>query len=810
MAQRRAVHDLSAAALRFAPAIVPFVLAVVLFAPATLGGRVLSASDLPLFSAPFLGQPPGVERENVLQFDSAYVFEPDGLLVREALREGRLPIWAPALSAGRPLLAAQQSAPLFPLTWIGVAFPYWESLAWIAVLKLTLAGLGTVLLARTLGLGLGAALIAAIAFGFSSYLVDWLMHPHINAYVLLPWLLLLADRLRRTGTVRDAAILGGVLGLAYLGGQPESSFIVSLAAACWLLYRLVATRPTRREGLRTVVLAGAAVALGVALAAVMILPFVEALREAYSTSRAGDPLPFRSGLSAFFPEFWGRPDRAAAPGGPSNFTERTFYVGVLPTMLAVAGLVVRRPRGPQLFFLGLALASVVIALNTGSVTDVLRDLPGLAEMNLNRLLVLLSFGIAMLAAFGWERFMGGAPGERRRMLIAAAAVGLLPAVVEIGAHPSWLGDLELGVKRMLARDTPLTPDLIAFASVLRWIVFAGLTLAVLAGLTLWRQRSTVLAAAGVGVVALDLLVMGWGYNPAISKDEAAPPTPPAVNAMRRLTAAGGRVAGFESLEPNTASRWGLRDARGHEQPVVERTERLWYALGGGNDGATAALAPLSPDLPKLLDVFGVRAVLFNPSALRDGRLDVAPALRGAPIAYSSDDGVVVEHRSALPPAFVAYDWHPSAGLVESLFGVAGATSQEARDQPIIETEERPAGPAMPATPARVVSRSDTSVTLVVRARARGQLVLLDSFYPGWRAEVDGRNTEIRPANAAFRAVPVGPGLHEVRFSYRPTSVIAGGAISLVALVILVAACVIRRKPSARRGSRIERRDDPLN
>src|SRR5829696_8897490 len=107
--------------VRGAPAALLFALAVVLLAPATLGGKVLSASDLALASAPFsAGGPAG---ENPLQFDSGFVFEPDALQVHEALRAGRLPVWTPWLSAGRPLLAAQQSAPLFPPTWLGVAFP---------------------------------------------------------------------------------------------------------------------------------------------------------------------------------------------------------------------------------------------------------------------------------------------------------------------------------------------------------------------------------------------------------------------------------------------------------------------------------------------------------------------------------------------------------------------------------------------------------------------------------------------------------------------------------------------------------------
>ena len=75
-----------------------------------------------------------------------------------------------------------------------------------------------------------------------------------------------------------------------------------------------------------------------------------------------------------------------------------------------------------------------------------------------------------------------------------------------------------------------------------------------------------------------------------------------------------------------------------------------------------------------------------------------------------------------------------------------------------------------------MSRSDTAVTLAVNARAAGRLVLLDTFYPGWRAEVDGRRVPIRPADAAFRAVSVGPGRHEVRFSYHPASVHTGALV----------------------------------
>jgi uncharacterized membrane protein YfhO len=100
----------------------------------------------------------------------------------------------------------------------------------------------------------------------------------------------------------------------------------------------------------------------------------------------------------------------------------------------------------------------------------------------------------------------------------------------------------------------------------------------------------------------------------------------------------------------------------------------------------------------------------------------------------------------------------------------------------------------------VVSRSDTEVVVEVRARSPGQLILLDSFFPGWHAQVDGNDAPIRPANAAFRAVAVDRGSHRVRFSYRPASVIGGGAVTLLGLACVAAGLILGRR---RRGSDVE-------
>jgi hypothetical protein len=87
------------------------------------------------------------------------------------------------------------------------------------------------------------------------------------------------------------------------------------------------------------------------------------------------------------------------------------------------------------------------------------------------------------------------------------------------------------------------------------------------------------------------------------------------------------------------------------------------------------------------------------------------------------------------------------------------------------------------------------------AGASALLVLSQSFYHPWRAYVDGKPTEIFPANFAFQAVQVPAGRHQVRFIYQDRYFEIGGWISVVALAGCVGGLMVirshrRRSPTA--------------
>ncbi|HEV3197841.1 MAG TPA: hypothetical protein VGZ73_08030, partial [Bryobacteraceae bacterium] len=85
----------------------------------------------------------------------------------------------------------------------------------------------------------------------------------------------------------------------------------------------------------------------------------------------------------------------------------------------------------------------------------------------------------------------------------------------------------------------------------------------------------------------------------------------------------------------------------------------------------------------------------------------------------------------------------------------------------------------------------------VRSERGGRFVLVEQFFPGWRAKVDGREARIDRWGGAFQAIAVGPGSHRVAFEYRPRSWWIGVGLSVVAVTVLALPVLARLRSSAR-------------
>ena len=69
------------------------------------------------------------------------------------------------------------------------------------------------------------------------------------------------------------------------------------------------------------------------------------------------------------------------------------------------------------------------------------------------------------------------------------------------------------------------------------------------------------------------------------------------------------------------------------------------------------------------------------------------------------------------------------------------------------------------------------VHINVKVNCLALIVLSETYFPGWRARVDGKDTEILAPFGALRGVVVEKGAHHIEFGYLPTSAVAGAALT---------------------------------
>ena len=85
-------------------------------------------------------------------------------------------------------------------------------------------------------------------------------------------------------------------------------------------------------------------------------------------------------------------------------------------------------------------------------------------------------------------------------------------------------------------------------------------------------------------------------------------------------------------------------------------------------------------------------------------------------------------------------------------------------------------------------RYPDALHVLERSRSWGRTVILtDTGFPGWRAKVDRKTVEIYQAYGGVRGVMVDGGRHVIEMRYLPWSVFLGGALTLLAAVVAVAA-----------------------
>ena len=736
---------------------------------ASWGGDALIA--LILCALPFLFfwrfvTPDLADRVTFARGDFVGQYYPLRFFVAQQLGQGSLPLWDPHIYGGQPALADIQSAALYPPNLVqalllGGGHFTMGALEMQVILHFSLAAVFTYLFVRRLTGSRFAGIVSSLAYTYGGYMTSFPIRQMtmLGVGVWLPLILFFLEGAfqRYDQSARAPLALAGMaLGVSILGGHPQTSLYVGYCCAGYILYRLWSLRSrarwphSLRDNLRLLLPFALVPIIGLGLAAAQLLPTMEFIK--FST---------RAELN-YAAVSWGLPIHELVsliyPGYSGNSPQ---YLGILPMILAGAGLFLPRRWSGQGFWAAAAVVSLLLSFggNTFLFSFFYNVAPGFASVrDQERVVFLFAFSLAVLAGYGARELANRlSAGQQREPGLAcgvgrfAAAMLALTALFLYGwarGQSTGGGDIFIGVMRHHLFT------LLMLSGCVVWLVAWPRTPA---GRSLWK-------AGAVALIAFNLFTVNWEFHAHSVPAEGFFPETSAVRFLKEQAAA---------------------------RPQPFRVSSAGLLPGGSSAGAVYGLRDITGNSPLHLAAFEEfntkmgewrKWQLWNVLYTLDTRDLDGPGLRRV---HEEGELKVYEVTDPFPLAWVVHDARPATD--ENAYNLLNMDAFDLRRSAVV-AEPLPfeLQPAEGST-AQVLEISPTRALVQADLAAPGLLVLSEMYYPGWEVTVDGQPVPVLRTDAVLRGVPLPAGSHRVEMSYAPVLLYWGAAISGLALAVCVGA-----------------------
>ncbi len=720
----------------------------------------------------------------------------------DELRAGRgLPLWNPFVYGGLPFLAVLPGPVFYPTSLLYLTMPLYRAIGWTFVAHTFLSGAFGYFAGRSFGLGRWAAAVTGASFMFSGYLLSTLYGGHdgrLFAMVLIPLAFGLLERGMRSGKAVWFLLLGLVVGAQIFTPHVQMMYFSSLALSAYALFALW-IRYRDAGSVQPVLSAAGLYALAFLIAAlvgaVQLWPTAGLLEVAVRGVPGQEGYAFASSwalppqeLSALLlPDLIGSLDLY---WGTNPFKLHTEYLGILPLLLALIGLLSggRNPR--QWFFAAAAALGLLFAL--GAATPLHRlayaVVPMIGRFRAPAMMLgPVTFAVAMLAGFGWQAIADSREGGELpwpRILVGAGvlvlpllAAALAPEGVIRWAFHTWF---PVGWRREPPAEVLESLRFGASLGLVVWAVTMG------AARTVERRRvGEWLCAALLVLGALDMGRGAGRYLIALPAEQLLP-ADPALRSLAAEMAPGARTWPLpDSYRPNELMYFAIPAVTGSQNFRLKWYERLVGGLEYRNLGGRRVLWSLL-DLKYLATAERLELPFLTVAAEgRKGR--VYRVSDTTPHAFFPASIVTVDDSTAALDATLALVDPLERAVVET-WAYAGA----------------PPGPGDPRVTAEISAGSGyasirsytpNEVVFSVSAQRPGLLFVSEIYHPDWEAWLDGNQVPIQRTNVAFRGVQVPAGEHELVFRFRSTSLFVSAIISglTVTVTLLVTAWLLLRR-----------------
>ena len=715
---------------------------------ATASALALITVALTLFFLPFF-----TNSVSALVGDNVTGSLPMNQQVARALQGDPVRFWEQNVSFGFPSFAEATIALFHPwkLLLLGT-LPLLTAHDLLYLSSFVLTAISSFFVARTLGLSIGFALVAGLAIAFSPAALGNIYNVSYAHSIAWSALALVAfERWYAEPSGRRLVAFAAAIALALLAGYPPTVYALFVFLGIALAIRF-AFEP--RQIATHVPGFVAALALGIGIAALQVLPLLELMRQSVRRDAVAvlNAFPWQNFVVGLL--YDPAPQRYA----PEYYA---YFIAPLATTLAAIALPflpLLRDRRVLSYLGGVAVCVTAGAGPGAPVFELLRaTLPGFDRLRLLSpflFVVLVPTGV-LLAALLREATRRDRTAPQ---LAACGAAGLFLALLWsmplLAALPGYralmLGLIGVAVAGLLA---------LRAADRLRWA--PALFVAIL------LVEITVIKPAHRGWLPDSILAEGAEMAAFLKQRMREDPDARAMHfpsqaydaAFHGMVLQHWRSPNYESF---------VRTSMAARTPFANLLDELPFAEANASlplAGFAELLARMQDELrrrtatppgERAIDRFGVRWIVMAGDV---ARLPVAPSLH---IAWHDASGrLAVLENSAVRPR---YQWH--AAPVEDAAVTPSALTRFARALPW--------------------AKSESQGVVEIDAPTAGRVFVPIPDYPGWSSWVDGAEVAVLPAEGFGMEVPVAAGRHRLELRYLPASFYLGLCITLASGVVALA------------------------
>jgi hypothetical protein len=720
--------------------------------------------------------------------------------------EGGFPLWNPWVGMGAPLIANYQSALFYPPYWAylvfyiigGIKFMTW-GMTVIVTLHLIWAGLGTVKLLDDIGIGKLGQTIGGLAFALSGYLVSRAGFLSINATTAwIPWILYFVKGLS-TKNKKYIWMTGLVFGMQFLAGHAQTAWYTVLLGGFWVTYWSLDGSDSGKRIQDTlcgwIKYIGAGL-LGLAISAIQIIPTMEYLLQSqrvgefgYEEAMTYSFWPWRF-LTFFAPGLFGNP----ATGdywGYGNYWEDAVYLGLIPIILVI-GLLIRSIKKQEsestpgvknknkrqlVLFLGFIIfLSILFALgkNTVIFPFLYRNIPTFDLFQApSRFMIWAEISLAVLAGIAIDQLKR--PEGRALYWTRLAGAGCF--AITASSVGAWIfpGDIN---------STFITATLQAGIT---GLIFTVALLLMPEGNL--RTKKIVWNYVIILIVSVDLIATGWMINPGIKAEfykvshaetrDSRLFIPERIEYDLKFK----RFFTFDSFYPE--EDWeGLFDYHipninmlqriemvNNFDPIVPARYQIWMEEINKQDLI---------DSPQIIEIMNIGRIIK-----RDNKGTIS-------VFDIPDSGE--KYLRLIGCALIAENGLEALDLVLD-------DKINLYHKIILETN-RLARSSVPCDQiqgeVKILEQSPGYLKLSVDLKQDSWIFWSQTWYPGWKGRIDGKEVDVERANYLFQTIFTEKGNHVVEFLYKPDSFFWGVGFSLAGLAILTGGLVGEKKKNASR------------